>query len=361
MKRSVVTSYALLFTILTLANSGCFYGPRPYYGQSPYGGYGANPYGTYPGSPSPYQAAPFNTLSPGQQYVPEGSVLPQGVTPTYQNPGRLTPVPDSGSSSAPPHSSSEINRSVPNPTNSNGSQYYETNANEEFQTPISANPIQPATLNAEPIRPIHNGLRESNAGAFPETNTNVYSPPAGTTAHRPGPANGPMTDAIDLSPTSATNFPADPAIGAQPNPFATPAPIPSSPALAPEGVESAPPQMPTEGLFENMSNVRRYKPVNDDRTFGHDPQYRWLRGVVSRDQPTGTWSVIYSDNPQQSDEYAGHLSLANSPFLQGLSDGDVVEVRGEVDPILKDPIGKPFYLITRLKTVTPAPQVGQGS
>ena len=41
--------------------------------------------------------------------------------------------------------------------------------------------------------------------------------------------------------------------------------------------------------------------------------------------------------------------------LKNLKNGDVIEVKGEVDPVIKDPLGKPVYLVSHVNTITKAP------
>lgn len=346
MMRSVTKNILALCSLTTIALTGCTYGPTPY------GGYGASPYGGSPyGAPYPgYQQAPIQTLQPGQQYVPNGTVLPQGTypgsVPTYQNgSGGLTPIPNQNgaSSDAPPYSSSEINKPVPAPSNPGGSPFYNNSSSSTtFLPPKELKPIQPATHLDEPIQPITNELRGSAMTTPPSSPTAVYSPQP-TEFNAP---SAPMNGALDISQPMG-EIPSIPPVNTEADPFSTPAPAPS------QGAESAPQAMP---IFGNTSNIRSYKVVpTEEKLLDHDPQYKWLRGVVSKDEPTKTWSVVYSDNPQPGDTYAGHLSLASSPYLSDLKDGDVVEVKGEIDPVITDPLGKPVFLISHLRTITRAP------
>lgn len=348
---SVIKHLLVVCCSLILLGSGCTYGPTPYsggyYGNTPYG-YPSG--GVYPGGAYPYQSQPIQTLQPGQQYVPGGSVVPQGVmpggvTPTYQNNGGgLTPIPypNGASTDAPPHSSTEINKPVPEPSNPAGGPFYGTGNTTStapmFQPPIDARSIQPANHN-EPLQAIGNTLRESNAATTVVGPTETYNPPPSAL---PAVSPMPMNNAIDINQPGIPSVP--PASGGG-DPFATPVPPPSQ-------NEPQPAAMPIFGI----SNIRSNKPVpNGTSPFAYAKDYRWLRGVVSQDEPTGTWSVVYSDNPDQGDDYAGHLSLAESPYLEQLTEGDVVHVEGMVDPVLKDPLGKPFFLITKLRKITAAP------
>jgi hypothetical protein len=82
-------------------------------------------------------------------------------------------------------------------------------------------------------------------------------------------------------------------------------------------------------------------------TFARDDKFAWLRGVVSKEPQDGTWSIIYDDQPTDGDKWAGHLSLAPSPELDSLKDGDVVELHGQIDAVVRDRLGKPVYVVTK--------------
>lgn len=343
--RSVNKNLIVLCSLLSIALTGCTYGPRPYGG-----GYGANPYGASPyGATYPGYQGGIQTLPPGQQFVPGGSVVPQGVspggTPTYQNNGGLNPIPSPGAStSAPPYSGSGSSNLVPEPSNPGGGPFYNnsgptTNNSSPgtFVPPLKKNSIQPATHSKEPLPAFPNGLRESNASSSP------------TAAYSPEPIQSipsPMGDAIDINKSNIPSMPLPISSPKFDDPFDAPAPAPTQPNPA-----AAAPAFPANsGIYKSQ------KIINDQaEPFAHHAKYEWIRGVVSKDEPTGTWSVVYSDNPKASDKFAGHISLASSPYLKNLKDGDVIEVKGEVDPVIKDPLGKSVYLVSHLNTITKAP------
>ena len=83
--------------------------------------------------------------------------------------------------------------------------------------------------------------------------------------------------------------------------------------------------------------------------FGHHPELKWVRGIVTREPQDGTWGIVYDDTPAEEDRFAGHLSLAPSPELERLRDGDIVEIQGKVDTIVHDRLGKPVYVVADLK------------
>ncbi|MBW3538981.1 MAG: hypothetical protein KY476_01800 [Planctomycetes bacterium] len=83
--------------------------------------------------------------------------------------------------------------------------------------------------------------------------------------------------------------------------------------------------------------------------YAHDPEYRWLRGVVDYDRTNETWNIIYDLEPAASDRWGGTLTLVDDPLLARLRDGDVVLIEGRVDASTRDRTGrKPRYRIEHL-------------
>lgn len=76
--------------------------------------------------------------------------------------------------------------------------------------------------------------------------------------------------------------------------------------------------------------------------------YRWVVGSVSFDASDRTWSVVYDLDPTTEDRYAGHFTLAESPLLQTLRDGERVRLEGTIDTTRADRLGKPLYQVQRI-------------
>lgn len=335
MMRSVSLTHVVPAVALMGILSGCYH-------HSPYG------YGGHYGAPGPY--SPYQTLTPGQPYVPGGGtpgmVVPQGTPPTFEGGGGgLQPIPDnntnggSNGGSAPPFGSdSGGNMNVPDPyfPNTNSSSSYNP------QSP-AGNGIQPAThMHAEPA-PLRPGVRELKARPMNPANTaanpwpNATPEPTGSTA--PDPVQNPHATAGASTAVAEETFTL-PRTASDENAFhAGPAPADSAPA--PEGAQP---------MFEFQANKVS---ASEQPPFAHDPEYEWLQGVVSFEPQDGVWSIVYNDNPEPDDQFAGHVSLAPSPYLEQLKEGDVVKVDGQIDPLVRDSLGKPIYLISRLTRLTP--------
>jgi hypothetical protein len=152
----------------------------------------------------------------------------------------------------------------------------------------------------------------------------------------------PAAESFELPRTStpAARQPADPFFDSSP----APRPTTSTPVRTPAAASSA-----AEPLWE-LQQANKVQTVAMT-PFSHDPEFKSLRGVVSREPQDGTWSIIYNDAPDSSDKWAGHLSLSANPKLGSLNDGDVVEIHGHVDDVVRDRLGKPVYVVADLQKV----------
>lgn len=88
-----------------------------------------------------------------------------------------------------------------------------------------------------------------------------------------------------------------------------------------------------------------------DNEYGFDTNdYRSLTGVLRHDSRSGGWAVTYS--LKASDRYAGTLALdISAKQLQGLSEGDNVDIFGYVDGSLKDRSGKAVYRVSSISRI----------
>ena len=120
---------------VVLCASGCF-GPM-YNPNGPWGAPGYSQYNNYPayGYPNGGYPGSFQTLTPGPQYAPSGTIVPGGnssPTPTYQgDPGGNVPVP------------TPVDPNTPNPYFGSPTGMYSPNPSEDFIEPRSG-------LNADP-------------------------------------------------------------------------------------------------------------------------------------------------------------------------------------------------------------------
>jgi len=342
----------MAMALIALSTSGCMFSP---YGGGYGGGYGGYPSGGGYGYPSgggyggyPGYSQPIQTLQPGGTYLPGGTVYPNSTIPgstypgstypgtTYPgttNPGTgggLQPIP---STSLPGNSVSvpDPYMSTPSAANPNSTSSLRPSNSDvqpaNHQQPNSLQPISEPNPPAQTFTPM-NPTPMNPIVAEPTFQTPVAAEPA--PAYSPPPQ---QSGGFDFDAPAASSTPVPTAAG---DPFETPIqPLaPSQEAPTQAGPQDATP------LFE----LNKVTP-SELAPFGRDEKLRWVRGVVSKEPTNGTWSIIFDDNPQSNDPLAGHLTIAPSPHLEQLKDGDVVEIQGQVDTIAKDRLGKPVYLV----------------
>ena len=83
--------------------------------------------------------------------------------------------------------------------------------------------------------------------------------------------------------------------------------------------------------------------------YGHDPEYRWLRGKLEYSQIDRRWKLRYIPVHSAADRYGGSVVLPDPKVLSGCERGDFVEVRGQLRP--QGPSGgyAPSYEVTEVK------------
>ena len=317
--RPVQLLHVALAALSASALSGCYqmYGGYPY-GASPYG---ASPYGASPyGAPGMYQPG-VQTLTPGAPYVPGGTTAPGSAPPsTFGSPGGLQPIPNNNGSgsTAPNYNGNEVN--VPDP--------YMQRPSTSTQFPPANNGIQPVSGNdfSEPaaLQPLSGELREVRQAAP----TTTAAAPFGNS---PAPAAS--------NPFPGSNAQAEPA-----NEFFAPVQTNTPPAA---GASPFVPKATNPPAAQDIFGAELRKVDVSHVEYGHDPEYRWLQGCVSKDGD-GSWSITFDDNPGPSDPHGGNLPLSDSPGLANLKDGQFVRLTGEVDPVVKDAHGKAMYVISSI-------------
>jgi hypothetical protein len=62
---------------------------------------------------------------------------------------------------------------------------------------------------------------------------------------------------------------------------------------------------------------------------GHDQNYAWITGRITRTSRNGAW-VIHYTAPNEVDRFNGNLVLSNHPELAHCQDGDLICVHGQV-------------------------------
>jgi len=99
------------------------------------------------------------------------------------------------------------------------------------------------------------------------------------------------------------------------------------------------------------SSIQPVSATSAPMEYGFDTEnYRWLRGVVSFDRQSQVWGVEYSLAAR--DRFGGRLALvAAQGVLDGLRDGDMVDIHGHVDTDRTDRQGRPFYHVETIQRI----------
>ncbi len=118
-------------------------------------------------------------------------------------------------------------------------------------------------------------------------------------------------------------------------------PMPEGPALEPVPtpvVQASFIEKPSQDLPESQAGYDR-------------ENLSWVQGVLRYDAQQKTWSIIYDETPDASDPYPGRFTLAMTPALDGLSDGQHVRLTGQIDPVQRDQHGKATYLAKQVEKI----------
>ncbi len=84
--------------------------------------------------------------------------------------------------------------------------------------------------------------------------------------------------------------------------------------------------------------------------YGHDPEYRWLRGKLEYSQIDRGWKLRYIPIDGQTDDYGGSVVLGKDSLGAGLERGHFVEVRGQLAGGAKPEHGyAPVYEVAEIK------------
>ncbi len=72
-------------------------------------------------------------------------------------------------------------------------------------------------------------------------------------------------------------------------------------------------------------------PTGGRSKYGHDPQYRWLRGKLEHSQIDGCWKLRYIPIDGATDDFGGSVIFSDASILTGIERGEFIEVRGKID------------------------------
>ncbi len=284
----------ILLCLTSSVLCGC-YSPYGYHG--PYGGPGS--YGQPPYPASGFPSGPVNGFPPGAPYSPgvtqPGSPLPTPLGPpsTYDNGG-------------------------------NGIRFDEQ-------------PNNAPTFDSSPS----NGRKVPNPDDEPTTTKPTLTPTSGTDSND---LETPFEQTGDSRNNNFGNSTERPRLMSEPDPFEMP--------------EKLPPQLRSSTL-SHASPIRRVSYEEPQSStlnpFGRDTKNAnptWLRGMLDYDKKQGTWSILYSSNPDPRDPHGGFLTLASHANLAKCRVGEVILAEGAIDASKTDARGKSVYVLDNVTPLT---------
>jgi len=92
------------------------------------------------------------------------------------------------------------------------------------------------------------------------------------------------------------------------------------------GNSAAPPQSSTR--YSTSSGDKPRDSFSPRASYGHDPEYRWLRGRLEYSEIDRRWKLRYIPIDGTTDEFGGSVVLSDASRLSGYERGQFVEVHG---------------------------------
>lgn len=241
----------------------------------------------------------YGHFGPGGQYPP---MAPGGYPPPMMTPVPSTPY-------VPSYNSQGVS---PTPISPNGTPTPTWQSSPSEALPGNPNAAPPYDSSAPGNKPVPNPTNEEQ---------NFGGAPAGASLQPRAPA-GISGSGIELQPIDVGSSDSSSNLASQADPFAV----------------SAKPV---------STNTSRPNP------FSHDPNFAWLRGVLSFDSQDQRWMILYDDNPDASDRYGGSLTLSDHAMLNRLKPDDVAYIEGSVSTNSLDKDSKPLYTVTKVVPLRP--------
>jgi len=83
--------------------------------------------------------------------------------------------------------------------------------------------------------------------------------------------------------------------------------------------------------------------------YGHDPEYRWLRGKLEYSQIDRHWKLRYIPVDGTTDDFGGSVILPDPKTLAGCERGDFIEVQGQLGQKTAKDSYAPSYQVAKVK------------
>ena len=102
------------------------------------------------------------------------------------------------------------------------------------------------------------------------------------------------------------------------------------------------------GISDETAGNTSAAEVSPQADYGHDPEYRWLRGKLEYSQIDRHWKLRYIPIDGATDDFGGSVILPDPKVLAGCERGDFIEVQGQLGQTTKDSYA-PSYEAAKVK------------
>ena len=103
------------------------------------------------------------------------------------------------------------------------------------------------------------------------------------------------------------------------------------------------------GVSDETASRTSAAEVSPQADYGHDPEYRWLRGKLEYSQIDRQWKLRYIPIDGTTDDFGGSVILPDSKVLAGCERGDFIEVQGQLGQKTAKDSYAPSYQAAKVK------------
>jgi hypothetical protein len=103
------------------------------------------------------------------------------------------------------------------------------------------------------------------------------------------------------------------------------------------------------GVSDETSGSPSTAEVSPQADYGHDAEYRWLRGKLEYSQIDRHWKLRYIPIDGATDDFGGSVILPDAKILAGCERGDFIEVQGQLGQKTTKDSYAPSYEAAKVK------------
>jgi hypothetical protein len=109
---------------------------------------------------------------------------------------------------------------------------------------------------------------------------------------------------------------------------------------------------PARVRVSQTATNRKKTASTNQASYGHDPDYAWLKGKLEYSNIDRRWKLRYIPIDGQTDSHGGSVVLPDSPLLEGFESGDFIAVQGSLAGKASSGYA-PNYDLSRIKRLEP--------